>query len=63
MALMSALRLTTVSTTTALQAASSMGTHGPPKGHPVPVAMPVSMPSLSFSFSTNESISIQRGDR
>ena len=55
--------LTRVSANTALQAASLMGTYGPPKGQPVAVAMSVSMPSFWASASVKRSISIHLSDK
>ena len=52
-----------VSTNTALQAASSSGTFGPPKGHPVPVLMSMAMPFFRPSSSEYFSASIHGADR
>ena len=48
---------------TILEALSSKGTHGPPKGQPVPVAMSISMPSQLPRVSQWRSISIHRSER
>ena len=61
--LMSALLLTSVSTKNALHAASSMGTQGPPKGHPVPLFKSTSTLSAAAVRSVNCRARIHSGER
>ena len=52
-----------VSRTRSFDALSSKGTHGPPNGHPVPVAMSIWILFFLPSACTKRSISIHCGDR
>ena len=58
-----ALASTKVSTTTSLQAASDKVVVGPPKGHPVPLFMSISIPRRFPSLMTYDNISIHLGER